>query len=161
MKEIPKFDKNEMANTIEEINTNEKIGVNNKNLEVFETTMLALDLNKDNDTNWYLDSRSSTHVTRDSSHFNKLKTNVNPNIFKFIGGHTHVICGKGDITLSHNGLIRLVHDILYVPNITKNLLFVGVITDKGCMVIFGQKIVGLLHPPNLPKNHSNRSKRSC
>jgi hypothetical protein len=40
-----------MANTIEEIKTNEKIGVDNKNLEVFEATMFALDLNKDNDTN--------------------------------------------------------------------------------------------------------------
>ncbi len=51
LKEIPKFNKNEMANTIEEIKTNEKIGVDNKNLEVFEATMFALDLNKDNDTN--------------------------------------------------------------------------------------------------------------
>ncbi len=50
-----------MANTIEEIKTNEKIGVDNKN--VFEAIVLALDLNKDNDTNWYLNSRSSTHVT--------------------------------------------------------------------------------------------------
>jgi hypothetical protein len=114
--------------------------------------VLALDLNKDNDTIWYLNFRSSTHVTRNSNHFSKLKTNVNPIIFKFIGGHTHVICGKRDIALSHNGLIKLVHDILYVPNITKNLLFVGVMTYKGYMVIFGQKIVGLLHPPNLPKS---------
>jgi hypothetical protein len=114
--------------------------------------VLALDLNKDNDTNWYLNSRSSTHVTWDFSHFSKLKTNINPIIFRFIGGHTHVICGKGDIVLSHNGSIKLVHDILYVPNITKNLLFVGAIIDKGCMVIFGQKIVRLLHPPNLPKS---------
>ncbi len=61
LKEIPKFDKSKMANTIEEIKTNEKIGVDNKN--VFEAIVLALDLNKDNDTNWYLNSRSSTHVT--------------------------------------------------------------------------------------------------
>jgi hypothetical protein len=40
-----------MANIVEEIKTNEEIGANNKNLEVFEAIMLALDLDKDNDTN--------------------------------------------------------------------------------------------------------------
>jgi hypothetical protein len=35
LKEIPKLDKNEMANIVEEIKTNEEIGANNKNLEVF------------------------------------------------------------------------------------------------------------------------------
>jgi len=77
LKEIPKFDKNEMANTVKEIKTNEEIGANNKSPKVFKAAVLALDLNKDNDTNWYMDSRASTHVTRNSTHFNKLKTKVN------------------------------------------------------------------------------------
>jgi len=73
LQEIPKFEKNEMANTVKEIKTNEEIDANNKSLEVFKAIVLALDLNKDNDTNWYLDSRASTHVTRDSTHFSKLR----------------------------------------------------------------------------------------
>jgi hypothetical protein len=32
LKEIPKSNKSEMANIVEEIKTNEKIGANNKNL---------------------------------------------------------------------------------------------------------------------------------
>jgi hypothetical protein len=75
-----------MANTVKKIKTNEEIGANNKSLEAFKATVLALDLNKDNDTNWYLDSRASTHVIRDSTHFSKLKTKVNPTIVKFTSG---------------------------------------------------------------------------
>ncbi len=90
-----------MANIVEEIKTNEEIGANNKNLEVFEAIMLALDLDKDNDTNQYLDSRTSTHVTGDSTHFNKFKTKVNPTIVK----STLVdrpMPWQRDIALSHN-----------------------------------------------------------
>lgn len=83
---------------------------------------MALDLNKNNDTNWYLDSGVLTHVIGDFSNFSKLKIKVNLVIVKSVGGQTHVICGKWDITLSHNGSIKLVHDILYVLNITKNPL---------------------------------------
>jgi len=38
--------------------------------------------------------------------------------------------------VSNNGDAKHIDDVLYVPNITNNLLSVGTIVDKGCLVIF-------------------------
>lgn len=47
-----------------------------------------------------------------------------------------MIRGKGKIVFSHNGTIKHVQDVLYVPNVHKNLLSIGKIIDKGCLIVF-------------------------
>ncbi len=41
--------------------------------------------------------------------------------------------------MTHNGETKKVSDVLYVLGINKNLLFVGAIISKGCVVIFGSQ----------------------
>jgi hypothetical protein len=39
----------------------------------------------------------------------------------------------------HNGETKKVNDVFYVPGINKNLLSMGAIINKGCVVIFGSQ----------------------
>ncbi len=61
-------------------------------------------------------------MPREASFFKGLEKSIDASTFKFIGGHAHVICGKGEITSSHNEAIKHVQDVFYVPSIHKNLL---------------------------------------
>lgn len=56
---------------------------------------------------------------------------------RLVGGQTHHVEGEGNVLLSYNGSIRRISNVLYVTRVTKNLLSIRGITDKGCLVIFG------------------------
>jgi hypothetical protein len=55
------------------------------------------------------------------------------------GGHSHNVTGTSDIAIRlPSGEIQKVTHVLYSPGITKNLLSVGVLADKGFRIQFTQ-----------------------
>jgi hypothetical protein len=54
-----------------------------------------------------------------------------------IGGESHNIAGKGHVQVKLlDGQIKQFKNDLYVPNICRNLLFVGCIVDQGYIINF-------------------------
>jgi hypothetical protein len=60
--------------------------------------------------------------------------------------------GIGELPLLNNGFILCLHNILYVPTLSRNLIFISCLDDDGfdcyfgnkqCLIIFGSKVVGL------------------
>ncbi len=51
---------------------------------------------------------------------------------------------KGNVGLKHNGEIKHVNNVIYVLTTIKNLLSIGAITNKECIVIFGSKICWII-----------------
>jgi len=51
----------------------------------------------------------------------------------------HVVQGKGTKLMTHNGETKKVNDILYVLSMNQNLLSMGAIINKRCVVIFGSQ----------------------
>jgi len=87
------------------------------------------------ETLWYPDSGASHHITSDSSNFTS-KTNYN--------GSEHVKLGNGSgLAITHVGSANLsslsnsssfaLHNLLCVPNITKNLLSVSQFAKDNCV----------------------------
>jgi len=85
----------------------------------------------------YFASRATKHVTKDANTLTCMKRNLKTMKIKSIGGHSHLVEGKGDAFVSYDGKMKQIHDVFFVPRATKKLLSIRAIIDKGCFVIFG------------------------
>jgi hypothetical protein len=85
---------------------------------------------------WYLDSGASHHVSGDSVVFSSLAASSGTKITS-AGGHAHDVTGMGNVAIRFpTGEIHKVTHILYSPGITKNLLSVGFLAEKGFSLEF-------------------------
>jgi hypothetical protein len=55
---------------------------------------------------------------------------------KFARGQTHIVKRKGKSKFVTSFRIKKIDEVLYVPNLTKNLLLIESIIDKGHVVVF-------------------------
>lgn len=113
-----------------------------KSVDFFETVVANLETrsNKTPADCWYLDSSAAKHVLGDKSSFRGLESSVkvqNVKSVKSAGGQTRGVYGKRKATLSSTSLkIKTISDVLYVPGFMKNLLSIGMIVDRGHIVVF-------------------------
>ncbi|XP_051116828.1 uncharacterized protein LOC127241696 [Andrographis paniculata] len=85
---------------------------------------------------WYLDSGCSSHMTSNESQFEQLDRSCTSHA-KLGDGNVQSAEGKGTIALfTKGGHKKLIHDVLYVPNLVQNLLSVGQLIQSGYSVIF-------------------------
>jgi hypothetical protein len=113
--------------------------------DVFEAAIAALDLNQGGDTGWYLDTGASRHVSGNEATFDSLDSNW-ASLVSTTGGHNHQIAGTGSVSFYlGTGSIKKVDDVLYVPGITKNLLSVGALTDRGYIACFDRNRCHLIN----------------
>jgi hypothetical protein len=90
----------------------------------------------DNEEEWFLDSGASSHVTGNKLILTDLE-HSNTSSIRTAGGHVMPITTQGTIQLEGTfGKVKKVSNILYVPGITTNLLFVGKFTNLGHLVRF-------------------------
>jgi len=91
-----------------------------------------------NDVNaWFVDSGASIHMTCNKKWYVNFKETHNGAHIYLGNDNLYQIKGYGDIpvTLS-NGTIRHIHNVVYVPGINKNMIFVSIITDENLKVEF-------------------------
>ncbi|KAL3677349.1 hypothetical protein R1sor_027297 [Riccia sorocarpa] len=101
-----------------------------------EAALAAL-MVEDGDPSWYVDSGASTHVTGTANGLDQFTEVSSSTGVKSAGGQVHSVKGSGNVLFKvENGEIKRVSDVLYVPGLSKNLLSVGRLTDKGVVVIF-------------------------
>jgi hypothetical protein len=98
-----------------------------------------------------LDSGATTHVTRDPQSFTTFKQAIGNQNVKSTTRPSHKVHGKRDILILNNGDAKHIDDVLYVRNITKKLLSMGTIVDKGCLIIFGANKCWVLNVKQPPK----------
>ncbi len=66
-----------------------------------------------------------------------------------VGSVSHKMIGKGYVWFkTQNGSIKKIINVLYVHGITKNLFFVGIISNKSYLSIFGSKKCLIIENPN-------------
>nr|GMC49461.1 Retrovirus-related Pol polyprotein from transposon RE1 [Ipomoea batatas] len=88
---------------------------------------------------WLLDSGCTNHMTGDEELFRELDRSQVSSV-RIGNGDCIPVKGKGTVALESCTGTKLIYDVLYVPDIDKNLLSVGQLVDKGFKVIFENKL---------------------
>ena len=74
---------------------------------------------------WYVDLGASNHMTSRGEWFRELKDPESPGYVEIGDDTAHLISHTGSVPLSmQDGKMKYLHNVLYVPTITKNLVFV-------------------------------------
>ena len=85
---------------------------------------------------WYLDSGASNHVLGEPSVFSSLSPRSGTYITS-AGGHSHDVTGVGNVVIRlPTGEMQQISHVLYSPSITKNLISIGFLADKGFTLEF-------------------------
>jgi len=102
-----------------------------------EFALIACMVSSTSQTIWYIDNGVSFHMTGVREYFSSYKEE-NTNIHISMGNLSKLNpVGKGTVQfLRENVKIILVHDVLHVPGLGMNLIFVSVLQDRGCNVLF-------------------------
>ncbi|XP_031127533.1 uncharacterized protein LOC116029625 [Ipomoea triloba] len=84
---------------------------------------------------WLIDSGCSNHMTFDESLFKEIDKTVISKV-KIGNGQYIEVKGKGTVAIEGPSGIKLISDVMLVPEISQNLLSVGQLLEKGYSVIF-------------------------
>ncbi|TXG70958.1 hypothetical protein EZV62_005893 [Acer yangbiense] len=97
-----------------------------------ETLLLACNMAEDGAKNkWFLDSGCSNHMCGEKEMFTQLDESFTSSV-KFGNDTTVPVMGKGKISITlKDGSQNAISDVLFVPNLHKNLLSVGQLSEKG------------------------------
>ena len=97
-------------------------------------TMLA-NVSKCGDNVWYVDFGSSNHMMSHREWFRDMKKLDAPSYVETGDDTKHSIADIGDVPLNVNdGKVKYLADVLHVPKITKNFVYVGQMVEQGLQV---------------------------
>ena len=87
---------------------------------------------------WLIDNGCTNHMTKDENLFKQLDKS---SVFKVrIGNGEYIyVKGKWTVAIEGNSSIKLISNVLFVPEIDKNLLSVGQLLVKWYSVVFKDK----------------------
>jgi hypothetical protein len=88
---------------------------------------------------WLIDSGCTNHMTYDRELFKELDKSVISKV-KIGNGAYIEVKGKGTVAIEGHTGLKLISDVLYVPEINQNLLSVPQLLEKGYKVFFEDKI---------------------
>lgn len=89
------------------------------------------------DSDWYFDSGASNHVTYDPNQFQEISDHDGKNVLTVGNGEKLKILASGSTAINTCQKPLSLHDVSYVPQITKNLLSVSRLTvDNNIIVEF-------------------------
>jgi len=91
------------------------------------------------DESWYMDSGASNHMTCHGEWFDKMLPTQTQGYVVTGDDTQHAITHIGSVPLRmHDGRIKNMSDVLYVPSISKNLASVGQMVEQGLQVRFNK-----------------------
>jgi hypothetical protein len=83
---------------------------------------------------WFLDSGCSNHMTGNKEWFYELEENFNRTVK--LGNDTRMaVVAKGSIKVQINGIIQVISDVYYIPELKNNLLSIGQLQEKGLTIL--------------------------
>jgi len=90
---------------------------------------------------WYVDSRTSNHMTSHGEWFRDVKDLKTPRFVEIGDDTTHPITQISKVPLSmQNGQTKYLKDVIHVPTITKKLVSVGQMVEQGLQVTFNPNL---------------------
>ena len=84
---------------------------------------------------WLIDNGCTNHMTYDQGLFKELVKTVTSKV-RIGNGAYLVVKGKGIVAIEGHTGLKLISNVLYVPEINQNLLSVGQPLEKGYEVLF-------------------------
>jgi hypothetical protein len=94
----------------------------------------------DSAESWLVDSGASRHMTGNKDNLANFKNVKFSSQVELGDDASYAIKGTGSTSFQlDSGFMLHIEDILYVPGLTKNLISVGILEDKGHRVIFMEK----------------------
>ncbi|WKA09042.1 hypothetical protein VitviT2T_026720 [Vitis vinifera] len=84
---------------------------------------------------WLIDSGCTNHMTYDQGLFKELDKTVTSKV-RIGNGAYLAVKGKGTVAIEGHTGLKLISNVLYVPEINQNLLSVGQLLEKGYKVLF-------------------------
>lgn len=88
------------------------------------------------DDHWVLDSGSSSHYATSSNSLSDYTPATSSSFVTTTGGAKLPVAGQGCINAARN---KKIDKVLYVPDLTSNLLSIGEFTNRGHLVLFNSK----------------------
>jgi hypothetical protein len=109
-----------------------------KNLKLF-ISEVALSVETDDENAWFIDSGASTHMSCNKEWYDEYYENIDGTHIYLGDNRSHKVQGYGVISVNlPDGQMRQIHNVMYVPGIKKNLIYVSTITDNDLKVEFGK-----------------------
>ena len=87
---------------------------------------------------WMIDSGCTNHMTYERNLFKEFIPMENKKV-RIGNGDCIPAKGKGSVSIKTNSGTKIISDVLYVPDIDKNLFSVGQLIEKGFKLLFGDK----------------------
>jgi hypothetical protein len=106
--------------------------------QVVEACLVELNIveTEQHNTDWYLDSGATHHVSGDPTVFTQIRPTNGAKV-RSVGGQNHSVAGVGNVDIPvSSGKIKSISFVLYTPGITKNLLSVGSLTNQRRTLVF-------------------------
>ena len=81
--------------------------------------------------NWWIDIAATRHRARSKELFVDLREKKLGGQKVYMGNNTYSdVLGEGNCRLSINSIIVILSNVLYVPNVRRNLIFVSILDKK-------------------------------
>ena len=107
-----------------------------KNLKLFVSDA-ALSVDNDDKNAWFIDSGASLHMSCNKEWFDEYHENIDGTYVCLGDNRSLKVQGYGVIGVNlPNGQEKQIHNVMYVPDIKKNLIYVSTITDQDLKVEF-------------------------
>ena len=93
---------------------------------------------------WFLDSGCSNHMCGHKDWFFDLNEQIR--VAVKLGNDSRLItAGKGSVKLEIDGIVQVISDVYYIPDLKSNLLSIGKLQEKGFTMIFKGNICKVYH----------------
>ena len=94
---------------------------------------------------WFLDSGCSNHMTGEKKWFCSLDETYRNNVR--LGNDVRMsVMGKGSVRLDIEGVMHMLTDVYYVPDLMNNLISVGQVQENGVEILIKKGICSIFHP---------------
>eukprot|EP00257_Ricinus_communis_P026661 XP_025014075.1 uncharacterized protein LOC112535637 [Ricinus communis] len=93
---------------------------------------------------WFLDSGCSNYMCGDKKWFSHIDESFKQTVK--LGNDTRiVVTGKGNVKLKVGGLVQVITDVYYIPELKNNLLSIGQLQEKGIAILIRDGECRLYH----------------
>lgn len=93
---------------------------------------------------WFLDSGCSNHMTGNKKWFSEMDENFRHSV-KLGNGARMVVQGKGSIKIRVSGMIQIIQDVYYVPELSNNLLSIGQLQERSLAILIQDNVCKIYH----------------
>ena len=94
---------------------------------------------------WFLDSGCSNHMCGKKEIFSEYNDNFKESV-KLGNNSRLTVQGKGNVRMEVNGIMQVITDVFYVPDLKNNLLSIGQLQEKGLAIIMQHNECKVFHP---------------